>query len=47
MVALKTAEGRITLDGNIFKEYKARDVTVQEPAPAQMRTAYARFGLTL
>ncbi len=47
MFSLKTAEGRITLDGNIFKEFNARGVTVQELAPAQMAEAYARFGLTL
>jgi len=47
MFSLKTAEGRITLDGNIFKEFNARGVTVQELAPQQMAEAYARFGLTL
>jgi hypothetical protein len=47
MFSLKTAEGRITLDGNIFKEFNAQGVTVQEFAPAQMREAYARFGLIL
>jgi N-hydroxyarylamine O-acetyltransferase len=45
MFSLKTRGGRITLDGHTFKEFHAQGVTVQELAPAQMREAYARFGL--
>jgi hypothetical protein len=45
MFSLKTHGGRITLDGHTFKEFHAQGVTVQELAPAQMREAYARFGL--
>ena len=47
MFSLKTAEGRITLDGNVYKEFTARGVTMQELTPEQMRDAYARFGLNL
>lgn len=47
MFSLKTAEGRITLDGNIYKEFDAAGVTAQELAPGQMRGAYARFGLQM
>ena len=47
MFSLKTAEGRITLDGNVYKEFTAAGVTARELAPEQMRDAYARFGLSL
>lgn len=45
MFSLKTAGGRITLDGNVFKEFHAEGVTVRELTPEQMPEAYARFGL--
>lgn len=45
MFSLKTAEGRITLDGNVFKEFTANGVVARELAPEQMPDAYARFGL--
>ena len=46
MFSLKTADGRITLDGNVYKEFSAAGVTAQELAPEPMRDAYSRFGLT-
>ena len=46
MFALKTAAGRITLDGDLFKEFSGDDVSVQTVPPAQMPQIYARFGLT-
>jgi len=45
MFSLKTPEGRITLDGNVYKEFKSTGVTVHELTPEQMGEAYARFGL--
>lgn len=45
MFSLKTAEGRITLDGNVYKEFTAAGVQVEDLAPERMRGAYARFGL--
>lgn len=47
MFSLKTAEGRITLDGNVYKEFTAAGVEVRILTPAEMPQAYARFGLTL
>jgi N-hydroxyarylamine O-acetyltransferase len=47
MFSLKTADGRITLDGNVYKEFSAAGVTAQEIAPEQMRDTYSRFGLML
>lgn len=46
MFSLKTQEGRITLDGNIFKEFNSAGVTVHELSPEQVGGAYARFGLS-
>lgn len=46
MFSLKTAEGRITLDGHIFKEFKGDSVTVKELSDEEMAEAYAKFGLT-
>lgn len=45
MFSLKTAEGRITLDGNLFKEFKNGEVTALELTPEQMAQAYEKFGL--
>ena len=45
MFALKTAEGRKTLDGHIYKEFKNGEVTVRELTDAEMPEAYAVFGL--
>lgn len=45
MFALKTAEGRITLDGRIFKEFKGEGVTVLELSSEEMPAAYGKFGL--
>ncbi len=45
MFSLKTAQGRITLDGHIYKEFKGDQVTVKELSDAEMPWAYAQFGL--
>lgn len=45
MFALKTLEGRITLDGHIYKEFKNGEVFVKELTEAEMKDAYRRFGL--
>ena len=45
MFALKTAEGRITLDGHIYKEFKGDQVEVRELTEAEMPWAYEQFGL--
>lgn len=45
MFALKTAEGRKTLDGRIYKEFKNGEVFVKELTEAEMPGAYAVFGL--
>jgi len=45
MFSLKTAEGRITLDGNIYKEFKDGTVSVRELTAAEMPEAYRKFGL--
>lgn len=45
MFALKTAEGRVTLDGNIYKEFKNGEVLVREISEAEKSWAYAQFGL--
>ncbi len=45
MFSLKTAGGRITLDGNIYKEFDGGTVTVRELAPEEMAAAYEKFGL--
>lgn len=45
MFALKTADGRITLDGHIYKEIRGDRVEVKELTDAEMPWAYARFGL--
>ena len=45
MFAVKTAEGRRTLDGHIYKEFKNGEVFVEELSDSQMPEAYKRFGL--
>ena len=45
MFAVKTAEGRKTLDGHIYKEFKNGEVFVKELTDAEMPEAYAAFGL--
>ena len=45
MFSLKTATGRITLDGNGYKEFKDGEVTVKELSEDEMPAAYAKFGL--
>ena len=45
MFSLKTATGRITLDGNVYKEFKDGEVTVKELSEDEMPAAYAKFGL--
>ena len=45
MFALKTAEGRITLDGHVYKEIRGDQVTVKTLTDDEMPWAYARFGL--
>lgn len=46
MFSLKTSQGRITLDGNIFKEFTGDKVTVKELLPEEMPAAYMKFGLS-
>ena len=45
MFSLKTATGRITLDGNVYKEFVNGEVTAKELSEAEMPAAYTRFGL--
>ncbi len=45
MFSLKTPTGRITLDGNVYKEFVDGEVLVKELDDAQMPEAYAKFGL--
>ena len=45
MFSLKTAEGRITLDGNVYKEFVNGEVSVKELGEDEMSAAYAKFGL--
>ncbi|MGI5869022.1 MAG: arylamine N-acetyltransferase family protein [Kiritimatiellia bacterium] len=47
MFSLKTAEGRFTLDGNVYKEFSSAGVRVSTLTPDEMADAYAQFGLTL
>ena len=47
MFSLKTAHGRITLDGHVFKEFADGRVTARELTDGEMGEAYARFGLIL
>lgn len=45
MFSLKTDTGRITLDGNVYKEFVNGEVSVKELSEAEMPAAYAKFGL--
>ena len=45
MFALKTLEDRTTLDGHIYKEFKADEVLVKELSDEEMPWAYSQFGL--
>lgn len=45
MFAVKTLEGRKTLDGNLYKEFCNGTVTAKELTDAEMPEAYAVFGL--
>ena len=45
MFALKTLEGRKTLDGHIYKEFKNGEVLVKELTDGEMPWAYEQFGL--
>lgn len=45
MFAVKTLEGRKTLDGNLYKEFCNGSVTAKELTDAEMPEAYAVFGL--
>lgn len=45
MFSLKTPEGRITLDGSIYKEFTSQGILVKELSSEDMPAAYARFGL--
>ena len=45
MFSLKTQEGRITLDGHVFKEFRNGEVTVKELSDSELQMAYNRFGL--
>lgn len=46
MFSLKTPEGRITLDGHTFKEFRGDEVTVLEVERKDLPAVYAKFGLT-
>ena len=45
MFAVKTLEGRKTLDGNLYKEFRSGAVTAKELTEAEMPEVYAVFGL--
>lgn len=45
MFALKTPDGRITLDGPIYKEFHGQQTKVLELTPDQLPWGYAQFGL--
>ncbi|MBQ6343513.1 MAG: arylamine N-acetyltransferase [Anaerolineaceae bacterium] len=45
MFSLKTAEGRITLDGNVFKEFRNGNVEVRKLSEGELSGAYRKFGL--
>ena len=45
MFALKTVEGRITLDGNLFKVIRDGNVEAKELSEEDMAWAYSQFGL--
>lgn len=45
MFSIKTAEGRKTLDGHVYKEFKKDQVLVKELTDEEMPWGYAQFGL--
>ena len=45
MFAVKTLEGRKTLDGHVYKEFKNGEVLVTELTDAELPEAYRQFGL--
>ena len=45
MFSLKTAEGRLTLDGHVYKEFRNGEVTVRELSADELPEAYRCFGL--
>ena len=45
MFSMKTAEGRFTLDGHLYKEFKNGEVFAKELTEAELPEAYRRFGL--
>ncbi len=47
MFSLKTKEGRITLDGHLYKEFTGAGVYAKELSDEEMPEAYAKFGLKL
>lgn len=47
MFSLKTWEGRITLDGHMYKEFRGDSVFGTELADAVMPAAYEKFGLKM
>lgn len=46
MFAVKTADGRKTMDGHVYKEFAGGKVAVTELTEDQLPQAYAKFGLT-
>lgn len=47
MFSLKTAQGRITLDGHEFREFVNGQVSARQLSEAEMPGAYEKFGLRL
>ena len=45
MFSLKTAEGRVTLDGHTYKEFAGDRVTVKELSDRELKEGYGKFGL--
>ena len=45
MFALKTIDGRKTLDGHVYKEFRGNEVLVTEVPEAELGEYYSRFGL--
>ena len=45
MFSMKTAEGRFTLDGHLYKEFRNGEVFAKELSEAELPEAYRRFGL--
>ena len=45
MFSLKTAHGRITLDGHLYKEFEDGSVMARELSDEELPDAYGKFGL--